>query len=298
MAQNYQYQQIPAQDPENFRKPQGYSPNPAQTVEYSNPPRQPIQSKNLPYVPEDPHAGQPQHTPDTGANPSQYQQANPSQQPPQQGPDFQQQVGVVYGQARDAVQALPENAHIKGTQKKVCNPALVAMEKSITNAPASRHDCLVFRYELSMHDYEVNNYAPYKANGVATEDIMNAISSLRTIENFDVSEIIPEKKIVWIASIAAVAMICCAIAVSFYVPWIFAIVVNCLMLIPSGMMIVGAVKKQRKNVMDKMDKRCKEISQVLENFNNEYFRGKGLNWKAGDLAAWLELGVSKTSYNF
>ena len=137
-----------------------------------------------------------------------------------------------------------------------------------------------------------------KANGVAVEDIMNAISSLRRIENFDVSVIKPDTKIVWWTSLAAVAMVVAAIVVSFYVPWILAIIVNCVILIPTGIMIFGAVKKQRKSVMDKMDKRCKEISQELENFNNQYFRGQGLNWKVGDLAAWLELGVSKTSYNF
>lgn len=54
-------------------------------------------------------------------------------------------------------------------------------------------------------------------------------------------------------------------------------------------MITSCVKKQRKDVLAKAEKRAADMEAILVRANKEYFRVLGGRWKTGELGAWIEL---------
>ena len=66
------------------------------------------------------------------------------------------------------------------------------------------------------------------------------------------------------------------------------------MVIPAGILIWGATKKQRKGVQLKFQKRKYEIENILKH-QNQAWMTQGLSWRlGGKLGGWIELNVSDT----
>jgi len=110
---------------------------------------------------------------------------------------------------------------------------------------------MIFKWSLKAEDYSQEAFDSYRANDEPKESLDYLWNDLRQVQNYNVSLIQPGKAVVWWCSVLVLTMFIAAIIVSCYVPWILAIVINCVVLIPSGLLIWGAVKKQRKDVMRK-----------------------------------------------
>ena len=143
-------------------------------------------------------------------------------------------------------------------------------------------------------DYSQDNFNSYRANSTPQENLDLLWAEFRMVPNYVVSQIQPNKAIVWWCTILVILLFVCSITISCYVTWIIAIVINVVMIVPSAILIWGYTKKQRKDGHDKFKARSNEIDSILKR-QNTVWGSHGLNWSlGGKLGGWLELHVKDT----
>lgn len=165
-------------------------------------------------------------------------------------------VTVDYRGAWNKVKGAKDSKALRDTQKQCCNPALNEIEQKILNAPASTRECIIFRYSFEACEYEYDNYEPYKCNNIGVADIAAVLQELQQVDNFRPDLIKPNNKMVWFATIFVILLIASLIICDYYIPWIFAIILDCVMIIPCVWMIVSIVRKQRKQVKELSEQRA------------------------------------------
>ena len=201
-------------------------------------------------------------------------------------------------QAKKGLDLLKDFEIVKNQRKECFQPGIDEIEKLIVKSPMSTTSKQVFRYELSLNNYDVSHYENYKANNLRKEDITKVLYDLSiNVQYYRIDDIRVEKNSIYkMFMLVILAFLQCQ-----FIDWVMfdlvAFIFNCLIFICTSCILMIVRKKQRKIVTDKYKKRHNTIKQHLTEINQqETFFLNGVCWKTGTMSAWQELHLTKMIY--